>query len=255
MKRQKHILLLMVAFSLACQFLAPRVSGTIISGCPEIVSAVAAIQPADIPDQLMETGLKSGDEFDANQYFDVLPHLSMHAGMVLDYVYQNDDLGAYPLLYARPADQAPYPSAADVPDNAQLPDFRDFVEVVDVEQGYFEYAALHIMADQFYLFWHANYNDYEIVCNRSEVEEIIARVNAGDFGNEMNVLQQARARAMRDIEPVVSVSEDTATVQFTTFTKWGGFYRETYTIERSFPHTIRDVQQQNVVPYDCGVAF
>ena len=124
-----------------------------------------------------------------------------------------------------------------------------------MEQGYFEYAALDIMADQFYLFWHANYNDYEIVCNRSEVEDIITRVNAGDFGAEMNLVQQARARAMKNVEPVVSLSEDTATVQLITFTKWGGFYRETYTIDRSFPHTIRDVRQQNLVPYDCGVVF
>ena len=255
MKTQKHILLFVVIFSLACQFLAPRVSGTVISNCAEIVSAVAGVQPGEVPDHLMETGTKRGDEFDANQYFELLPHLSLHAGTLLDYVYQNDDLGGYPLLYARPADQPPYASAADIPDNTQLRDFREFVEVVDVEQGYFEYAALDIMADQFYLFWHANYNDYEIVCNRSEVEDIITRVNAGDFGAEMNLVQQARARAMKNVEPVVSLSEDTATVQLITFTKWGGFYRETYTIDRSFPHAIRDVRQQNLVPYDCGVVF
>jgi hypothetical protein len=254
-KTKKHILLFVMTFSLACQFLMPRVSGTVISNCAEVVAAVAGLQPEDIPDHLMETGVKRGDEFDANQYFEALPHLSMHAGTVLDYVYQNDDLGAYPLLYSRPADQAPYASAADIPDNTQLPDFREFVEVVDVEQGYFEYAALDIMADQFYLYWHANYNDDEIVCDRREVDEIITRVNAGDFGAEMNVVQQARARAMKNIEPVVRLGENSATVQFTTFTKWGGFYRETYTIDRSFPHTIRDLQQQNLVRYDCGVAF
>ena len=37
--------------------------------------------------------------------------------------------------------------------------------IEDVEQGYFEYVVMDIMANQFYLFWHANYNDTEIVCN------------------------------------------------------------------------------------------
>jgi hypothetical protein len=71
----------------------------------------------------------------------------------------------------------------------------------------------------------------------------------------MSLTQQARARAIRNIEPTVSLEESVAIVQFITFTKWGGFYRETYTIDRSFPHTIIDAKQDNLVPYDCGVAF
>lgn len=256
MKTHKLVFLVsVVVFSLACQFLLPSRPGTVISNCAEIVSAMAKMQSADIPNHLLETSIKTGNELDINQYFDVLTHLSMREGYALDYVYQSDDLGAYPLPYARPLDQAPYASPADIPNNTELPDFRDYVEVQDLEQGYFEYAALDIMADQFYLYWHANYNDYEIVCNRDEVNDIVARVSSGDFGIEMTAVQQARARAIKNIEPTVSLTGDVATVQFITFSKWGGFYRETYTINRYFPHTIVDVKQQNLVPYDCGVAF
>lgn len=256
MKKQTVLLLLAVfVSSLACQFLLPTTTGTVISNCAEIVSAMAKMQSADIPDHLLETSTKTGTELDINQYFDVLTHLSMREGYALDYVYQSDDLGAYPLPYARPLDQAPYASPADIPNNTELPDFRDYVEVQDLEQGYFEYAALDIMADQFYLYWHANYNDYEIVCNRAELNEIVDQVSSGDFGIEMTAVQQARARAIRNIEPSVSLNGDTATVQFITFSKWGGFYRETYTIGRQFPHQIIDVKQDNLVPYDCGVAF
>lgn len=256
MKTRKTILLvLLVSFSLSCQFLFPAGTGTAIANCAEIVSAVQGIQSGDIPDSLLETGAKRGDEFDTNQYFDVLTHLSMRDGFALDYVYQSDDLGGYPLLYVHPLDQAPYASSADIPENTELPDFHEYVEIDDTEQGYFEYAALDIMADQFYLYWHANYNDYEIVCNRDEVNDIVARVSSGDFGFEMTAVQQARARAIRNIEPTVSLTGDVAIVQFLTFSKWGGFYRETYTISRGFPHTIVDVKQQNLVPYDCGVAF
>jgi hypothetical protein len=235
--------------------LFPSRTGTVISTCAKIVSGVASLQSGDIPQHLFDTGKKQGGEFDVNQYFDVLTHLSMREGYGLDYVYQNDDLGGYPLLYAYPVDQTPYASMADLPQNAELLDFHDHLNIEDVEQGYFEYVVMDIMARQFYLSWHANYNDTEIVCNRDEVNEIVTRVSSGDFGYAMDLGQQTRARGMKNIEPVVNLKGDVATVQFITFTKWGGFYRETYTINRSFPHTIIDVKQQNIVPYDCGVAF
>lgn len=255
--RKTTILVLLAVFlsSLACQLFSSSRTGTVISNCAEIVSRVAALQSGDIPDHLMETGIKQGDEFDANQYFNALTHLNMSQGYALDYVYQNDDLGAYPLLYPRPVEQAPYLSIDDVPQDLRSVDFHDYLDVDDTEQGYFELVVMDIMASQFYLSWHANYNDTEIVCNREEVDDIVAGVSSGDFGYAMGPVAQTRARLMKNIEPSVSLNGDVATVQFITFTKWGGFYRETYTINRSFPHTIIDVTQQNLVPYDCGVMF
>ena len=255
--KKPTILLLLTAmiFSLSCQFLFPAQFGAVISNCAEIVSAVAEVQSGEVPDHLLETSTKRGDEFDTNQYFDVLTHVSMREEYLLDYVYQSDDLGGYPLLYARPVDQEAYASPADIPDNTQLPEFQEYIEVDDTEQGYFEYVVLDLMASQFYLFWHANYNDYEIVCDRDAVNEIVTQVSSGDFGSAMDAVQQARARALRNIEPTVSLTGDVATVRLVTFTKWGGFYRETYTISREYPHRILDIKQDNVVPYDCGVAF
>ncbi len=256
MRAQKIVAILVVLTSLlGCQLLSSSPGGTVISNCAEVVAAVSGLQSGDIPDQLMETGTKQGGEFDPNQYFDVLTNLSMQDGYALDYVYQGDDLGGYPLLYVHSLDQAPYASAAEIPDNTQLPDYHEHLNVQDTEQGYFEYVVLDVMADQFYLYWHANYNDRQIVCNRQEVNDIIERVNSGDFGASMNFLQQARARAIRNVEPTVNLRRNVVDVQVVTFTKWGGFYRESYTINRSFPHTIVDVRQQILVPYDCGVAF
>lgn len=256
MKKQTIIALLAVfASSLACQFLFPARSGTTISDCARLVSAMGAVQARDLPEHLFNTGVKRGDELDVNDYFDVLTHLSMQEGYTLDYVYHNDSLGGFPLVYALPADQPPYASIADIPPDTPLPDFREHLRIEDLEQGYFEYVVLDIMARQFYLFWHANYNDTQIVCNRRQVNEIVASARSGDFGVAMDLPSQARARTLRNIEPVVRLTGDTAVVEFVTFTKWGGFHRETYTIRRDFPHTILDVRQDNVVPYDCGVAF
>ena len=256
MKKQSWFILMVVfASSLACQFLIPARNGTMISACAQVVSAVASLQSGSIPEHLSNTGIKSGDEFDVNRYFDVLTHISMQDGYALDYVYQNDSLGGFPLLYARPVDQTPYASMNDIPENTQLPDFQEYLIVDDTEQGYFEYVVMDIMANQFYLFWHANYNDLQIVCNRQQAGDIVTQVSSGDFGTAMDLPSQTKARTMKDVEPVVRLTGDVATVELVVFTKWGGFYRYTYTISRGVPHTIVDLKQENIVPYDCGIMF
>jgi hypothetical protein len=259
MKKQVSLLILVTfLFSLACQLLFPTSTnrdGTIISACTDLVNAFRAVQPGAIPPSLLETGIKQGDVFDVNEYFDAFTHISMEEGYTLDYVYQVDSLGAYPILYARPVDQPAYASTKDLPVGLELSDYLSHIYIDTTEQGYFEFVALIIMARQFYLDWHANYNDTEIVCNEKDVKAIIADINDGNFGLPLDASQQVKARTMTNIEPLVKLTDDTAIVELIFFTKWGGFYRQTFTINRSFPHTIMDVKEENLVEYDCGVAF
>jgi hypothetical protein len=174
MKRSAIFVWLAVfASSLACQVVTPSRPGTVISACSVLVSQISNLQSGAIPEYLWTTGKKRGDELDVDQYLDVLTHLSIREGYVLDYIYQIDSLGGYPLLYARPVDQAPYVSTADKPENTEWPDYLEYLDVEDAEQGYFEYVVMDIMADQFYLYWHANYNDTQIVCNRQQIYEIL----------------------------------------------------------------------------------
>ena len=219
------------------------------------MNAVSGLQLVGMPQHLVDTGTKRGDELDVNQYFTVLTHISMQDGYLLDYVYISESLVGSPLLYARLESQDPYASMEDVPENTQLPDFHEYLEVEDMEQGYFEFVVLNTMANQFYLDWHALYNDAEIVCNSDEVKAIITDISDGSFGNALDISGQVKARAMRNIEPSVQLTGDNAIVEVIIFTKWGGFYRQTYTISRSFPHTIVDLKSENIVLYDCGVAF
>jgi hypothetical protein len=250
--------LVLAAFvvSLACQLFTPSTEreGTVISDCAEIVGGVIAIQPSDIPEHLMDTGIKQGGEFDVNDYFDVLTHLSMQDGYALDYIYPVDFLGAFPYLYTRPSDQSPYASASEIPESVELGNIRDHLEIEDVAEGYFEFAVMDIMAGQFYLVWHANYNDTEIVCNAEAAAAIVDRINSADFGYKMNLKQQAQVRALKNIEPLVKSTDDSAIVEVVIFTKWGGFFRRTYTINHSFPHAV-DIKEENLVPYDCGIMF
>ena len=254
-KKRNVFLMTVIFFSVSCQFLAPGREGTVIANCADVVNAVSSLQSGAPPQHLLDTGIKRGDEIDVNQYFTVLDHVSMREGYTLDYVYVNESLGGFPLLYARLESQTPFGSMKDIPENTQLPDFREYLEVDGMELGYFEYVVLNTMANQFYLDWHALYNDTEIVCNKDEVNAIIADISDGSFGNPLDVAGQVKARAMKNIEPAVQLTGHDAIVEVIVFTKWGGFYRQTYTISRSFPHTIIDVKDENLVPYDCGVMF
>ena len=257
MKKQIGVFLaLVLSSSLACQAIVPppKRDGTVITDCADIVRAVAEMQSVDVPQSLMDTGVKQGGEFDPNDYFKALTHISMRDGYALDYVYPIDFLGSFPMLYPRPVDQPPYASAADVPEGVKLGNFRDQLEIEDVEQGYFEYVVMDIMANQFYLVWHANYNDLQIICDKNVANAIVDDTNAHDFGAHFDLAQQAQVRALTNVEPVVIFTDDSAIVEVVTFTKWGGFFKRTYTISMSFPHEV-DVKDENLVEYDCGIMF
>lgn len=252
-------LLVMLVLSLSCQSLFPTAvpprDGTVILNCPEMTKAFRTIQAMNIPQELENTGVKQGGELDVNEYFTVLQNISMQEGYVLDYVFHVDGLGSYPILAARPVDQSPYTEEKDVPEGSELASYWNYIEIQDTEQGYFEYMALRIMANQFYLVWHANYNDMEIVCDREAVDAIAEERNTGDFGMEFDRKKMRLIRNLNNIEPLVKLTDSTATVELITFSKWGGFYRMTYTIDRNFPHTILDTKDENIVPYDCGIMF
>lgn len=259
--KKRTVILFLVAFliSMSCQVFFPAAverDGAVISSCADVVSAVHGLQPTGaIPKSLLEMGVKQGDEFDVNEYFNVLTHLSMQEGYSLDYVYQLDGLGAFPILYARPADQPAYASAHDLPAGFEWTEYHSHLVIDEVAQGYFEFVVMNIMAGQFYLDWHANYNDTQIVCDADEVLSIIEDINDDGFGIAFDASQRRQARAMNGIEPLVKLTDDTALVEIIVFTKWGGFYRWTHTINRSFPHAVIDVQTENLVPYDCGIMF
>ena len=252
MKKSKFLLVLVLFFS-AC---GPAPTGETVSGCRATVDGMSALTGGlEFPANFQtENPVKTGGEFDVMQYFSVLDRLSMQSGYVLDYVYHYDGMGGYPVLYVRPADQPPYATEADLAAAGEKTNFLDYIQTDDTPESYFQFALLALMGNQFYLDWHANYNDTQPVCDKTDVHDIIASLN-GDFGYRISIASRVRAALLRDMDPSVVIGEQTVEVRLVTFTKWGGFYLTTYTLSRSSPHTIQDVQDKNLVPYDCGVMF
>jgi hypothetical protein len=242
--------------------------------CQETANKVKDIQPSKIPDNLThgDSG-KTGGEWDANTIFSQLKHLSMEDGYVLDYVYDFDGTGGSPLLYTRPADTAPlktYDEFGEAVSNYTRPEndltavwfvmgektgiFGNKIKIDGTREGYFEYTILQLLGEQFYLFWHANYNDLRIVSDPVEMEILLQNLGETDFGLPVSEGFKRDARKI-NLQPTVDINGDTVTVTLVTFTNWGGFYRLAFTMYRNYPHLVIGLEDKQLLKYDCGVMF
>jgi hypothetical protein len=249
------MIFLTLALALSACGPAPATGKHKISGCREMLDAMTGLlSPYGFPDYFQqENPLKQGGEFDVMSYFEVLDHLSLEPGYVLDYVYHFDGMGGYPFIYARLADQPAYATEAELNLHQDVAsEWLNYVRVDDTPESYFQYLALALYGSQFYLFWHAGYDDSRVVCDRSDVHRI---TEDQSFGLAMPLQVQARAALLHDLEPVVTLGAQTVEVQMITFTKWGGFYLETYTLQRGAGTRILDSKSKNIIHYDCGILF
>jgi hypothetical protein len=252
MKRAISILIL-VSFLSSCNLPS---NSPIDSPLQDTVDALSSVKAGQvIPDHLLtENAERIGEEFDPNLYFTALDHLSMEEGYILDYVYYYDGMGGRPVLYAlNKGQQSPFRTYEEFATSPQYADaFLDHVQADGTAESYFQLVLLSITGGQFYLDWHANYNDTRVVCDTEALETLLNKV--GSVGNEMTAATKARARRI-DLEPIIEIGANSVSVQIVTFSKWGGFFRETYTLRRDFPHTFLDVEAEELVPYDCGIMF
>ena len=213
----------------------------------------------DMPDYLTAGEPKRGGEFDVNAYFTVLDHLALESGYVLDYVYYFDGMGGAPVLYVRPEAQPAfatyqdYLAAGGEDKDCLWCNYLDYVHTDDTPEGYFQLTLLRILGDQFYLDWHANYNDALPICDARAIEAILENLD-GEFYQKMSARDYLRAQRL-DVTPVVVLEETQVKVSLVIFTKWGGFIRESYTLSRTFPHTVLDFVEEVLLEYDCGVMF
>lgn len=235
------------------------------------VDALAAAQPSGrIPDHFRAEDfaevVRNEDDFDVNTYFTVLTHLSMEPGWVVDYLYRMRGMGGSPFVHARPADQGPYTSVEEyvaATAGGAAPDAkRDYsreylahIKVDDTREGYFQFVSLMIMGGQFYLDWHAAYNDTTLVCDQEALEATMKAAGSAFESDGLPGDVQKAARRL-DLTPTVTLLDDsTAVVRVVTFSKWGGFIESRYTVSRQFPHSILDEVHTTLVEYDCGVQF
>jgi len=217
---------------------------------------------ADIP-------YRQGSDFNPNRYFNVLTHIKLAEGYKLDYIYSANEMGGRPLLYARRSNTEPFQSydeflasfgegEADVgsfiTENHRY-DYLSQIRLAKTPESYFDLIALAFLGDQFYLYWHGLYNDEQILCDPSDLKYVHADMQYfRDDGIELRPVELDKIEDI-DFKPVVILGEDTVTVRFVSFTKWGGFYENVYLMEKDNPLQVLDVQHNPLVEYDCGMRF
>jgi hypothetical protein len=201
--------------------------------------------------------IRTEADFDINSYFSVLTHLSMEPGYVLDYVYlwDNYEFGGRPVIYVREEDQEPfltykeYVEAGGKGTSVMAQDSKvpgDRIRIDGTEEGFFEYVVLQIMGGQFYLFWHAAYDDATVICDKTGLDRLLAQYSS----LPSSVEREARKL---DYKPIIEFRDDQVTVKVMTFTNWGGFIQDSFTISRRYPHTIIEREKRVIVEYDCGI--
>lgn len=237
-------------------------------------------QAQAMPDNLRD-GVRADTDFDVMAYFDVLDHLAVEPGLVLDYVYLRSPDRGFPVLYGRRVDEARAPTVeaylrASGRERVAQGDlaYLDHVAVtagtvdgapdgatdgtVDGTtdgttdgwaEGFFQYAVLRVMGGQLYLSWHAQEDDAMVVVTQERLAQLLEPVR-----NQMG--ESAVAEAQRaDLTPRVDVGDDHVVVEVAVFTRWGGLERWRITAERQYPHRIVDETVERVAPCDCGVPY
>lgn len=225
--------------------------------CDEVVTDLRTLTAdLEVPDHFLEQGAaKRGGEFDVCSYFTVLKRLSMERGYVLDYVYLFQGLGGHPVLYARGVNQPPYSTYEELAREQPEPQgaYLEHVRTDGTPVGYLQFVMLAIMGEQFYLYWHACYNDLTPVCSKRALEKLLTELE-DSFGQPMPPEDRERAQELQ-VEPWVVMGDEFVEVRVVVFTRWGGFLEGIYTIKRSYPHEIVETRFSTLVPYHCGVMF
>lgn len=246
-----------------------------------VVQKMKNLYDVEIPGHLkMRNAVRIGKEFDPNSYFSVLTHLSMKPGYTLDYVYDyRKGFSGSPHLYARLISDPPLQSIPQIPvslfikrknnDDRNSEPLRwppvnkeglewnyplPFLVADGTPDSFFQLALFNRLAEQFYLFWHSNYNEITVIASPEDREQIICQINKERFGAPFSDEVIEAARKM-PLDSCVELDTSTAAVTYCIFSRWGGFTRIKEIFSRHPPHIFVDSDVLCRVEYSCGIQF
>jgi hypothetical protein len=225
---------------------------------------------------------RTGECFDVGEYFRVFRHISPPPGYELDYEYWCSGGDGAPDLFLRPI------TAPNVVLNSQelladLPKWRRNIDL-DAErpsnhnelanqrarereeekrqnplasrlqadgtpESFFELVLFNAVAGQFYLAWHAAYNDIRVLTERIEVQRILGEI--------ATIPDDQKNWALGiDVYPHVHfLSDELAEVSVIMFSDYEGLFRVTEQISRTYPHRFLHTEKEILVEYEGGLQF
>src|SRR6056297_54418 len=196
------------------------------------------------PDLFNENVKKSDSEFKIDHYFDILNNVELEPGWLVDYLYLQQRLGGEPIIIAFPeSKKREYQKIInkinynELYSNTQDNDLENIIDIFlnydDVdnyldhlildgsEESYFQFVILAKLGTQFALFWHALYNNEELICTPEAPEKILKKINSGK--DEMDFMEDDLFDEQLkniDFEPKINIKEDKAVVRLVFFTEF-----------------------------------
>jgi hypothetical protein len=218
----------------------------------------------DVPDPVLQEG-----DFNVSKYLDELQYLAVEEGHVLEYVYYFDGMGGFPILYVRKKTSQPFVNFSQWRDasctSTSCKNYLNDIVIDDTPEGYMQFVTLAIMGNQFYLWWHAAFNDYQLIWNLSKMETLLGTLpKAGENGvaDDLYSINETESETLRgmDFTPTVLYSNanpGVVRVRVVVFTKWGGFISKTYKINRikGSGSRIMNIQEKVMLEYSVDYVF
>ena len=207
--------------------------------CQGIVDAFRALyENLETPENLMQEvppPLKTGGEFDPNEFLTVLDRLHLEEEWTLDFTYfYASDMGGEPTLVARPTDS---PLCQSDPEQPCVTESVWLHVLVDgTREGWFQLMVLKIMGDQFYREWHG-FEAATILPSQAGLtawlEEEKKHLSPSDY-DEFD----AAAMAAIEVDPLVEVLDDRVQIGLVYFTRWEGIVRRVRDISVVPPYAV-----------------
>ncbi len=194
---------------------------------------------------------KLKDFFQVKKYFEILENVYMEDGWEIGYKYKRARLGSEPIIIAYKTGNNITEKDDDYKKSSRHERFLKHVKLDKTPDSYFQYIILKIMASQFALGWHANYNDGEIVCTKAMINNILERTDHL-YHFDDDTIKKAKAI---DPQTYVELNNEKAIVRTIIFSKWSGFVELKYRVDKEFPHKIIEIEKENLVEYNCGLVF
>jgi hypothetical protein len=115
----------------------------------------------------------------------------------------------------------------------------------DSQEGYLQYLFFHQMGEQFALFWHSNYGEKTVLCDKKDIEYFLSYYSERKrlFEYEENKI---RDLLNSDISPVVELDTTNCIISWYEIYTHGGIYKNTYTIERAYPFRLKNVESEKI---------
>jgi len=217
----------------------------------DIRKAQGMVSPGNL---LSNATMRIGEEFDPFIYLDILTHLSLLEGYVLDFTYDyQEGLGGHPCLYARPLENAPFETMTELEAWERKNNVSDFLVSDGTPESFFELVVFREVANQFYLYWHNAYNDLRIITEKTDIFKIVTTLD--ELGPVKFDPVQAEIAMALDPVPRIELTETSASVVYCTFTQWGGFSIQQEVFSRVHPHLLLCSEVLKTAKYNCGVIF